>query len=193
MKNLIRVAGIILISLVILLIFSPYKHNKAISKKTIQYQLKIDVEKGKLFRYLGNSNHAKDWSDFVDHIDAINTEKVQDGQIGSIRRCFMNKNEKGLRWDESILEVIPGKSRTLNCFNLNGFLMQTDGILTQQIYKELPNGKTRSALGSASACLKRRSSSVSSNSPKFMRCCGRWIAGSRVPSWLPHPTRRYRG
>jgi len=142
MKKLFWILLIFLILDALFLIFAPYKYQDNLSMRAISYDIEIDVSKEYLFNYLGNSNNASDWSEFVDHITPLNSTMVPDGDIHSMRRCFKNEDEKGIKWDEEILEVIPNQKRKLSCFNLEGFFMETDNIRTEQLYKEINPNKT---------------------------------------------------
>lgn len=133
--------SILILGMILMIIFSPYKHYGKNNYRSVDYTITINVPADSVFRYLGNSGNAEDWSSFVDHITALNEDKYPDGTVGSIRRCFQNKDEKGIIWDEEILEVIPNKLRRLSIYNLQGFSLQADGLQTEQIYKELGPGK----------------------------------------------------
>ena len=142
MKKFIQFLGVFILLGLIFLLTAPYKYHDDIAKQAIKYSIEIEADKAFIFNYLGNSNNARDWSVFVDHISTLNGTMVPDGDINSIRRCFKNENEEGIRWDEEILEVIPNKKRKLSCFNLKGFFMKTDNIRTEQVYKTLSPNKT---------------------------------------------------
>ncbi len=142
MKKLFKIIGVLLIIEALFLLFAPYKFHDNLSMRAIAYEIEIDRNKEYIFEYLGNSKNASEWSEFVDHITPLNSTMVPDGDIHSMRRCFKNKNEKGIKWDEEILEVIPNQKRKLSCFNLEGFFMETDNIRTEQLYEEIDPNKT---------------------------------------------------
>lgn len=142
MKKLFRLILILLLIETFFLVFAPYKHHENLLMRAISYEIEIDASREFVFDYLGNSNNAREWSEFVDHITPLNATMVPDGAIHSMRRCFKNENEKGIKWDEEILEVISNQKRKLSCFNLEGFFMQTDNIRTEQLYKEINPNKT---------------------------------------------------
>lgn len=121
-------------------IFSPFKRHKGFDYPLILHQIEINAPVQKVFTYLGNSDHARDWSVFVDHINTLNAEKVPDGQVGSERRCFVHANEKGTQWDEMTTEVIPFRKRQLTIYNLQGFPLTANHLATEQLYQTLPNG-----------------------------------------------------
>ncbi|MFN0034882.1 MAG: hypothetical protein ACKVUS_07445 [Saprospiraceae bacterium] len=77
------------------------------------------------------------------HITTLNADAVPDGEVGSLRRCFQNADEQGLRWDEEIILNEPAQRRRLTIFNLIGFPMQAEGLATDQIYEPISGGKTR--------------------------------------------------
>jgi hypothetical protein len=96
-----------------------------------------------VFQYLGNSASASDWSTFVDHITPLNAQTKKDGQAGSIRRVFRHANEKGMTWDELIMEVNSNKRRQLSIYNIRESVMAAKGLYTEQVYEKLSPTKTR--------------------------------------------------
>ncbi|MGB0862905.1 MAG: SRPBCC family protein [Saprospiraceae bacterium] len=142
MKNILKKIGIVtLISLPIIVIVaflaSPFKTHKGFDYPLIKQTIIIDASVEEVFSYLGNSDNARDWSVFVDHIRAINGDEVLDGEVGSIRRCFVRANEKGILWDERITEVVLGKKRQLTVDNLENFPITAQNLATEQLYKRV--------------------------------------------------------
>ncbi len=121
----------------LLLGFSPFKYNAQTESYALETEIVIQKPVKEVFSYLGNSGNAAFWSVFVDHITPLNPQTHQDGTEGSKRRCFRNKNEKGIFWDETVLENITDRTRTLNIYNLNGFPITTDNLITKQEYQNL--------------------------------------------------------
>ncbi len=122
---------------ILLLVFSPYGKQIGFDQKVLVQKVDINAPVEQVYNYLGNSDHAKDWSSFVHHISLLNQSDHQDGTVGSIRRCFKNKNERGITWDEKTLINIFNKKRRLNIFNINGLLVTSDHLLTEQIYHSI--------------------------------------------------------
>ena len=145
MSKVFKIILYVLISIcvgtVLLIYFSPYGYSKTLNKKVIIETVEIDAPINDVYVYLGNSYNAKVWSVFVDHITPLNGKEFKDGKKGSIRRCFKNKNETGIFWDEKILIEKPNKKRQLNIYNIHGFSISGNGLLTEQLY-ETKNGKT---------------------------------------------------
>ncbi len=125
------------------LLLSPYRHSSGFPVKLLACSVEIAAPPDSVFRFLGNSGNARRWSVFVDHIAPLNADSVPDGSPGSRRRCFCKRDETGRRWDESILEVDPGKRRRLSIYNLVGFAAASDHLATDQIYASLPGGKCK--------------------------------------------------
>lgn len=117
--------------------FSPYGSHEGFSYKLIKESVVVDVSVDSAFRFLGNSDNAKRWSVYVDHISTLNGIRTPDGTPGSIRRCFCNSNEKGQRWDELTTLVEPNKRRQLTTFNLIDFPMQANGLASEQRYRKI--------------------------------------------------------
>ena len=125
--------------MVLLSPFKKYHHRNEIRNEVI-----INAPPCEVFEYLGNSSNAAKWSVYVDHITTLNKDKVEDGKVGSIRRCFANQDENvGEKWDELITEVIPCKKRQLSIYNLQNFSFAAEGLLTEQQYYEVNNDKTK--------------------------------------------------
>ncbi len=141
-KIIFGITLLIVVSLFFLIMFSSFRNNQEVGYKCIALSIEIKQPVEKVFAYLGNSKNASNWSIYVDHITALNTDKIPDGAIGSTRRCFKEKNEQGIIWDEDIVEVIPNKKRRLSIYNAKGFPIMTEGILTEQIYMSLNDSTT---------------------------------------------------
>lgn len=116
--------------------FSPYKREKSFSYKLIKESILINNSSKAVYNYLGNSNNAKIWSVYVDHISPINKDIVADGHLGSIRRCFINRDEKDGSWDEEILLIDKNKVRRLSCFNFQDLIFNPGLLNTEQIYED---------------------------------------------------------
>jgi uncharacterized protein YndB with AHSA1/START domain len=140
---LVSLALILIIGTILMIAFSPYEKTGKGTHKKIVVTVDIASSPAAVFSYLGNSKNAEDWSVFVDHITPLNPEKVADGKIGSIRRCFKDAEEQKGSWDEEILAVELNKYRKLSCFNFRSFELSADNLQTEQIYQTKSNGTTR--------------------------------------------------
>lgn len=123
-------------------IFSPYSKKDGNAIRTVEKTVLIHAPTPFVFRYLGNSENAGDWSTYIDHITPLNTTEVTDGEIGSIRRCYKNADETGIVWDEKILTVIPNKKRVLSVYNRQGFALDSKDMETAQLYEALDSKTT---------------------------------------------------
>ncbi len=132
-------------SIALLILLSPLRMSEYYDQPAIVVSVDIDATPECVFNYLGDSDNAARWSTFVDHI-TLTSAPGTDGQIGSTRRCFVDADESSTQWDEEIIEVIPNTKRTLSIFNLVDFSMTMDGLLTDQLYEETGDGKTRLSL-----------------------------------------------
>ena len=121
--------------------FSPYGSHEGFSYKLIKESVIVDVPVDSAFRFLGNSDNAKRWSVYVDHITTLNGIRTPDGTPGSIRRCFCYKNEQGQRWDELITLVEPNKRRQLTTFNLIDFPIKANGLASEQRYRKISENR----------------------------------------------------
>ena len=103
------------------------------SQEIARASILIDAPKSQIFQYLGNSNNSQEWSSYVDTIYTLNPTRFKDGQVGSIRRCIVNKKQ----WDEKILEVIPNEKRLLYCYNFKNFKLNPPLLYTEQLYESV--------------------------------------------------------
>lgn len=140
LKTLFYVSGLLVLTFILGILFSPYHYNQKAGYKLVAHSVWINATPEAVFTYLGDSDHARDWSVYVDHIDPVNPEKVPDGQVGSIRRCFCNPDSKGTRWDELITVVRKNKKRQLTIFNLQDFTVKSEGLASEQIYQARAGG-----------------------------------------------------
>lgn len=143
-KNLLLwIAGLLAAGIIAAIIFSPYGKQDGFSYRLVKHTVEIDAPVEKVFSFLGNSNNAKRWSVFVDHITPLNRDSFADGTPGARRRCFQQDDEKGIQWDEVITSVEKNKKRQLVCYALKDFPMSADNLATEQIYEELPGNRSR--------------------------------------------------
>ena len=132
--------GIVFIAIFLMVLFSPYGNQEGRDGKLVESKILINAPVEQIFAYLGDSDNASEWSVFVDHISPLNSHEVSDGSPGSIRRCFVKKDEKRKSWDEEVLAVDLNKRRLLSCYNYREFVL-TAGILnTEQLYEETKDG-----------------------------------------------------
>ena len=147
MKKLKKITLVFFLLLIIVLMltifFSPFGKHPGSNQRLIVTTVEINAPVDTVFNYLGNSEHAKQWSVFVHHITPLNSDSFPDGIEGGRRRCFCNADEKGTQWDELITEVIPGKKRQLVIYAMKDFFMSADDLATDQMYEVSPNGKCR--------------------------------------------------
>lgn len=142
LKKFSLIIGLILIFLIVgMVVFSPYGAQKEFSYKLVKHSIEINAPVDSIFNFLGNSTNAKKWSVYVDHIIPLNTDSFPDGTPGSRRRCFCEKDETGIQWDELITEKIPNKKRQLVLYNLQGFPLTAQHLATEQLYEKAGDNK----------------------------------------------------
>lgn len=144
-NRILRIVGSILTSLIILIFFlgivlSPYGNHDGHEYKLVKESVLINAPANQIYQFLGNSENAREWSTYLHHITTLNDHEVADGQLGSIRRCFVNENEEGQKWDEEILIVESNNRRQLSCYNFVGFEVSAGPVGTEQLYEETENG-----------------------------------------------------
>lgn len=134
------ILGILLIAVFLMVLFSPYGNKEGRDGKLVESTILINAPVEQIFAYLGNSDNASEWSVFVDHISPLNSYEVADGNPGSIRPCFVKKDEKGKSWDEEVLVVDLNKQRLLSYYNYRNFVLTAGVINTEQLYEETKEG-----------------------------------------------------
>ena len=145
-KILLWLTGSIVLIIIGVVLFSPYKKWDGQNYRSVQASIIIEAPVDSVFQFMGNSAYAAKWSIFVDHISTLNPKEVTDGKVGSRRRCFCAADEKGRQWDEVISVVEKNKKRQLLIYNLVDFPMVADGLKTEQLYAKLGENKTKLTL-----------------------------------------------
>ena len=120
-----------------LILFSPFSKQDGSTKPILKCSIEINVSADSVFYYLGNSSNAVNWSSYVNHISALNSEDFKDGTIGSKRRCFVQEDELGMSWDEKIIEIEQSVKRKLSVFNLKEFPVSVKGLVSEQLYLKI--------------------------------------------------------
>ncbi|MBS3914891.1 MAG: SRPBCC family protein [Bacteroidetes bacterium] len=142
MKKTFKIALLILVAGLLAAYFlAPFGKSGIDDKKSVEYSMQINVSRDSAWKYLSNSNSAREWSVFVHHISTLNATEVPDGKPGSKRRCFCREDETGRRWDEQILSVQQDSFRTISIENMVKFPMTANHLETQQIYKSISENK----------------------------------------------------
>ena len=149
MKTLRNIAFITLVILGLLYLFSPFGKNQDIEEWELEEHVLIESNIDSVYAYLSNSENASDWSSYIDHITPLNSDSILDGELGSLRRCFKQKTEGGIVWDEEIIKIqeTPTLYRELSIFNLQNFPLQTTELTTRQHYHKLNNNSTQLTFG----------------------------------------------
>ena len=106
----------------------------------------INAPVEKTWEYASNSLKAVDWSIYFDHISPLKGP-APDGQIGSLRRCFRNKDESGYAWDEVIINVEPQRLRQIVTYNFINYpfelIHKDEYVFVRQIYEPLKGDRSR--------------------------------------------------
>ena len=118
-------------------IFSPYTGYDSGKIKSSVY---IDMPCELAYDYLGDSDHARDWSVFVDFIETINGNEVGDGKVGSKRICYTNEDKTGFYWEEEVLKNIKNEYRQLSCYGFENLFISSPTLVTEQVYDPNANG-----------------------------------------------------
>lgn len=126
----------LIVFVVVVYFFSPATTNKHGELQIVQ-TITIADSVPNVFEYMGSSENAKIWSVYVDHINLLSGE---DGKVNCKRRCFKEADEKGIQWDEEILEIIPNEKRVLSIYNGKNFPIYSKNLITEQQYKETNGG-----------------------------------------------------
>ncbi|MBL56498.1 MAG: hypothetical protein CMP61_04845 [Flavobacteriales bacterium] len=124
----------------IMILFSPYGKGKLYKNRYLACSIEVNASKEITYKILGNSDNARKWSVFVHHISTLNSNEISDGSVGSVRRCFQQEDENGLRWDEEILVNEVNSRRRLSIFNMVHFDLSADNLMTDQLYENYDGG-----------------------------------------------------
>ena len=102
--------------------------------------------------YISDSTSAKDWSVFFDHISPL--PGIQDGEVGSLRRCYRNADEKGFTWDEVTTTIEFQKMRQITTFKVRSrpwsFTTKNGYVFVRQLYKKIDENRTELTFQTAS-------------------------------------------
>jgi hypothetical protein len=144
MKKFLLIILILFAVIAALVFFSPYKSHPNRGHAIIK-TIEIEATQEELYNYLGHSDNAADWSSYVSHIETMNEEEFADGEKGSTRRCYQKDDETNT-WDERIELAYPYSYRRLSIYNMQGFVIKSDALLTEQLYDEIDSATTRLSL-----------------------------------------------
>ncbi len=144
MKKLLLIILILFAASAALVYFSPYKSQSNRGYAIIK-SMDIDASQEQLYNYLGKSDNAAKWSAYVSHIETLNKEEFADGEKGSIRRCYQKDDEMNT-WDEQIELAYPYSYRRLSIYNLKGFPIESEALLTEQLYEGIDSSSTTLSL-----------------------------------------------
>jgi hypothetical protein len=95
------------------------------------------------YRFLGDTANAGRWSVFVDEILPLNADSVAPWAPGSRLRCFVRSGGKERRWDETVLETVPGRKRVLVLHGFAGFSAAPDSLTLEQVFTPLEDADGR--------------------------------------------------
>jgi uncharacterized protein YndB with AHSA1/START domain len=114
-----------------------------------QHSVEIDAPVEAVWAYVGDSTLATEWSVYFHHITPLGGG---DGRVGALRRCFRRADEKGVRWDETVEEIVPLRLRRLKTFNVRGRRAPGSNVGefdVWQIYEPLGPNRTRLTFATA--------------------------------------------
>lgn len=109
----------------------------------ISESVTIDAPVEEVWSYLGDSGNARQWSVFFHHIAPLDS---LDGRLGAKRRCFRNPDGSGIRWDETVIALVPHRERRIHVYALAGFALpraDRSEFETSQLYERVSPGITR--------------------------------------------------
>ncbi|MCH8836583.1 MAG: SRPBCC family protein [Candidatus Marinimicrobia bacterium] len=111
---------------------------------TVSEHVDINAPVADVWEYVSNSYNTREWSVYIHHISPL--PGVEDGGVGSLRRCFRREDETGIWWDEQVLAVKPYKYRKMRTFNIHGSKnphFNEAEFEVYQYYKEIEPAMTR--------------------------------------------------
>lgn len=114
--------------------------------EAVSKSVEINAPVEKTWAYASDSLQAVNWSIYFNHISPLEGPSP-DGQIGSLRRCFRNKDESGYAWDEVIINVEPQKLRQIVTYNFINypfnFAHENEYVFVRQLYESLGPDKSK--------------------------------------------------
>lgn len=109
-------------------------------KISVRESVVINAPVDQVWKYASDSTQAVNWSVYFDHISPL-AGGFSDGLVGSLRRSFRNKNEKGEYWDEIVTEVQNQKLRQIVTYNFTNyplrFVHKNEYVFVRQHYQAL--------------------------------------------------------
>lgn len=134
----------ILITLAICISFIIAIQKEHIHKEVIV----IDASQKEVWDYLSDNSNAKMWSVFFDHISTLESTdpNINEGGVGSVRRCFRHPNEQGISWDEVTVKTEPYHLRQIHTYNIQNWPVKDFNALefdVYQTYEDLGENKTK--------------------------------------------------
>jgi hypothetical protein len=126
-----------------LIVNSPYERQEGSGRRLLATSVDIDAEPDSVYRFLGDPANLDRWSGYVHHCAPLNADSLPEGALGSRRRCFCAPDGAGRRWDETLVEAVPGKKRGMALHDFAGFSAAPDSLVMEQSYATLGNGGCR--------------------------------------------------
>jgi hypothetical protein len=96
-----------------------------------------------VFLFLGDTANARRWSVYVDEVRPLNADSVPPFAAGSRFRRHVRKEGKERRWDETVLEAVPGRKRSLVLYGFEGFSAAPDSLTLEQVLTPLEDADGR--------------------------------------------------
>lgn len=124
-------------------IFNPLLAIICLTSCVIEESIEINAPIEKVWDYISDNSKAREWSVYFHHISSL--PGIEDGAVGSNRRCFRSEDESGIYWDEMVLETTLLKYREILAYNFNGFEKEVFNnalFFVHQNLSDLGNNKT---------------------------------------------------
>ena len=112
--------------------------------RQVKHTVTINKPISEVWRYASDSTKATDWSIYFHHISPL--PGIEDGKIGSVRRCYRRADESGATWDEEVLVVEKEKYRQLRTYNLQNFnnpVLKDAVFRVHQIYEKIDENTSK--------------------------------------------------
>jgi hypothetical protein len=138
-----------------LIVKSPYQRHPGTGHRMLSQGVDIAAPADSVFRFLGGTANAERGSVFLDGIEPLNADSVEPWAAGSRFRCFVRdggkvgkagedgKGGNARRWDETVLEALPGRRRSLVLYGFAGFSAAPDSLTLEQVFTPLKDADGR--------------------------------------------------
>lgn len=116
-------------------------------KQRAEASVVIEASPAAVWDYLSDNSKAEEWSVYFHHIATLDA-------AAQTRRCFMNADESGKRWDERVVGIALHRVRHIDMYNMTEYGVpgvQNHHYDVYQLYERLGPNRTKLTFRTAPA------------------------------------------